>query len=154
MPTRMEPGDGKSSCGKRGGGVAKVLVADDDHLVTWSISRLLSREGYQVQCVDSLAGARKAAEEAEFDLIITDLVFPEGQSLALLGYLGQSQQRVPVILMTGHGSPEVERAARAIGVDAFLEKPFPMEALKRLVRQAIASPPPSPPKPGTADRGI
>lgn len=125
--------------------MSKILVADDDYLMTWSISRALAREGYQVRCVDSLDGAQKATEQDDFDLVISDLMFPEGQALTFLGHLGRSSRPVPVILMTAHGCSELEAQALASGVQAYLEKPFSMDELRSLVRHALTPSPPAHP---------
>jgi CheY-like chemotaxis protein len=71
------------------------------------------------------------------NLVVADLKMPRMDGLTLLGHLSESYPDIPVIIITGYGTPETERMARAGGAEDFLEKPFMVAKLAHKVCQIL-----------------
>jgi len=98
-----------------------VLIVDDDKLTRWSVSRILTRAGYQVQ---EAAAAGLAAIAGDLpDAVLLDIVLPDGNGFSVLRTIHETHPRLPVILITAHGSEETARMARDLGARGHLIKP-------------------------------
>jgi DNA-binding NtrC family response regulator len=108
----------------------RVLLVEDDAALRDTLQRSLETEGYESEVAASANEAITRAREQDFDLIVTDYNLGHGKNgLFLLSQLKKSGCRIPTILMTGYRGERLEDAARKLGVSAFLEKPFSMDAL-------------------------
>jgi CheY-like chemotaxis protein len=116
----------------------RILVVDDDEAVRSIVSRMLLATGYDVA---SACGGRKALDvldEQMPDLVVSDIDMPEMDGRALLRELRTRDAQLPVIGMSGHRcGEELERC----GFDAFLAKPFRMEALVETVGRVLTAQP-------------
>lgn len=115
----------------------KILIAEDEYLIRWSLSQALAREGYEVISVEN---GRKAIEEVKtqhFDFIITDLVMPESDGWEVLETIRQRQlQPLPrVIIITAHGKDETKKAVLEKGAWAYVEKPYLIDRIKDMLRE-------------------
>jgi len=120
--------------------MVRVLVVDDDRLICWSLEQALRREGYEVLSVDSAEKALGEVEGSRFDLAIVDIVLPGMDGLGLIGWMRAVHPGIRPIVITGHGSREVEKKALANGAFAYVEKPFSIKELLGLVKMALLSP--------------
>lgn len=118
----------------------QVLVVDDDRLVCWSLEQTLRREGYGVSSVDSAEKALEKLEGSRFDVAIVDVVLPGMDGLGLIGWMRLVSPGIKTIVITGHGSREVERKALEHGAFAYVEKPFSLKEVIGLVKRALLSP--------------
>ena len=121
--------------------MTKVLVIDDEEGIRNLLDTLLSRKGYDVVLAD---GGRKGLElfrRERPDAVVLDLKMPEMDGVTVLTQLRNADQTLPVIMLTGAGTPETERQMYALGVSEFIEKEFSMhrlgDALKRLIKTPI-----------------
>lgn len=120
--------------------MAKVLVADDEVLVCWSLRQALSREGYEVVAVDSPARTLEEMARGTVDVVITDYVFSESNGIEVLRKIKTSIPKTHVIIITGHGSQQLERLARDIGAFDYFDKPFDVKAVAGSVARALGTP--------------
>src|SRR5690242_17247858 len=104
-------------------GRGRVLVIDDDELITDSFRLVLEGEGYAVRTVPSARDALAAVDAAEWDCSFVDLVLPDMDGLELLKQLRLRRPGLPAVVITGHGSGLRGFASRDAGAYAFLEKP-------------------------------
>jgi len=113
----------------------KILIVDDEEDLTWSISRRLSRDNdnIEVLCADSGKSALDILSKNEIDLLITDLRMPEIDGWELLSKIKKEYPQTLVIVMTAHGSIEVIDALNRWGKAGYIEKPFDMNDLRKLV---------------------
>lgn len=124
----------------------RILLAEDDSEMRAMVSSDLRRAGYGVvECADGAALLRRldAAERAEglgVDLVVADVRMPELTGLQVLERMRGADPFTPYIVVTAFGSPETRRAAARLGAIAVLDKPFEIEALLRLVEDAIGAP--------------
>jgi DNA-binding NtrC family response regulator len=75
-------------------------------------------------------------ESQSFDLVVTDYQMLGMNGLELAEILGRRRPGMPVILMTGHSTRELQKQARGLGVFCVLEKPVPVHLFLRAVRAA------------------
>jgi DNA-binding NtrC family response regulator len=118
-----------------------VLVVDDEALIRWSLAEELAERGYLVRLAGTAAGARAALDVAADDplVVILDCRLPDVGNLSLLREVRRRRPDAPVILMTAFGTPEDATEAKALGVWRFVDKPFDVADLVRLVGEAWAA---------------
>jgi two-component system OmpR family response regulator len=110
-----------------------VLVVDDDHEIRKLLGRYLDEQGFRV----SLAGSKREFLERvateRLDIVVLDVLLPDGSGLDLCRYLRQRAPHVPVILVTAL-KEEVDRIiGLEIGADDYIGKPFnPRELVARM----------------------
>src|SRR5262245_14692300 len=118
---------------------SRVLLIEDDHGITVTLQRLLASEGHEVAVEkrgdDGLARASKEA----FDVVLSDLKLPGVSGLDLVRELHAAKPRLPVILMTAHGTTDTAIEATKLGAFDYLLKPFDMSELLELVTKALAT---------------
>ncbi len=117
----------------------KILIADDEFLIRWSLSQALSKEGYEVITVEDGKKAIEAAKIQHFDFIITDLIMPEVDGWKVLETVLQTQTPPRVIIITAHGKEGYERIAKEKGAWAYVEKPYMIERIKQILKEAVGS---------------
>jgi DNA-binding NarL/FixJ family response regulator len=122
--------------------MATVLIVDDSESVRIAIRALFEAEpgftvvGEAVNGLDAIA----RTEELSPDLVILDLSMPIMNGLEAAETLKARWPVMPIYVLTAHGGPEVDRAARAAGVDAVFSKGEDMEKLISSARAAFAAP--------------
>lgn len=112
-----------------------ILVVDDDLQVLNAIGLLLTQHGHQARIAESGAAALQIYQEQHIDLVLSDVVMPEMDGMALLLQLQAIDPHVRVLVMTGQmNTPQVEQmlVAGAIGP---LVKPFTIDELLRTIAQ-------------------
>lgn len=119
-----------------------VLIADDEDSVSTLVKLCVAAEGHQAVCV---AGARAAKAELAgraFDLVITDVLMPDGDGIALITELRKAQPTARILAISGGGrymeGDDCLRMARGMGANAGIMKPFNREQLLAAIAQAMA----------------
>ena len=125
---------------RKEGKPARILVADDDREFLRAVERILVQDGYRVTTASNGAEAIADLEKHAFDLVIADLRMPTEDGLALLQDMRQRGFTMPVILATAFGEVESYLEAMTEGAFDYLTKPVAWEELRRLVKNALASP--------------
>src|SRR5207244_12280956 len=116
---------------------ARALVVDDEPSTRELFAELLQRWGDDVdQTVDG-HGAWKLAAETHPDVIITDLVMPKLDGLAVVRALREEQPDTPVVIITGKGTIDAAVEAVREGVFDFVEKPLDPARLKVILQRAL-----------------
>jgi nitrogen regulation protein NR(I) len=114
-----------------------ILIIDDDAAITAGLKRVLSNDGYDVTIIDRGDQGLNVARERNFDAVLTDLKMPGLDGLELVKCLHESKPRLPIILMTAHGTTETAINATKLGAFDYLLKPFEMEELLDLIGKAV-----------------
>jgi two-component system response regulator AtoC len=114
-----------------------ILIIEDERLLSKQLQKALSQEGYFV--ITSYGGVEglQIAKRENPDLVILDLKLPDRDGLQVLKDLSGFERMPPTIMMTAHGSVEVAVSAIRDGAYDFIEKPFPLDKLKIMVRNAL-----------------
>jgi putative two-component system response regulator len=109
----------------------RVLVVDDDPGMSGLLVRLLTSEGYAVCVAADAAAAREAVASHNPDVILLDVVFPDGDGFSLCRDLKRdaATRLIPVILVTGLTDRESRIKGRQAGADDFLTKPVDAQEL-------------------------
>src|SRR5262245_10511611 len=114
-----------------------IHVVDDDPSFRTAVTRLLRAAKYEVRGYASAPEFLDSDPSAEPGCILLDLRMPGASGLDLQQSLGQMEERLPIIFLTGHGDiPASVRAMKAGAVD-FLTKPVQREALIHAVQNAL-----------------
>jgi len=117
----------------------KILLVEDDEQIVTALTRVLADEGYDVtRALDGTKGLSLATAEP-CDLVITDFKLPGITGMELVQNLHDARPRLPVILMTAHGTTDTAIEATKLGAYDYLLKPFEMPDLLALVEKAVAS---------------
>jgi DNA-binding NtrC family response regulator len=116
-----------------------ILVIDDDAAMLRALNKVLSREGAKVMNASWAGEAMEhlASKWERFDLIITDLRMPILGGQTILGAVTTALPKVPVIIMTAFGTPELKAECLNRGAAAFLEKPLDTKQLLGAIEQAF-----------------
>ncbi len=113
--------------------VRRVLVVDDEENTRLALTRLLSREGYQVRTASNGNEALCQLRNNPAELIITDLNMPEMNGLTFLRELNREYPMSNVIMITAFGEVESYLEALNLGVFEYLNKPIRLEELKKVM---------------------
>ena len=116
----------------------KVLVVDDDPVVGKSFDRVLTGKGYAVITAGDAQEALHKLDTEKYDLVFTDIKMPGMSGLEMAEQMRQRQPWLPVVIVTGYGSPDNEARAEAAGVSAFLRKPLSPEMIEGSAEQALS----------------
>lgn len=116
-----------------------VFIIDDDADIRSSLSRSLTKYGFNVRSFDSAAAFLKGYNRGDCGCIILDQGMPGMTGLELQEHLKVEGLAIPIIFITGHaGIPESVQAIKGGAVD-FIEKPFRAELLVQRIKCAIDS---------------
>jgi len=115
----------------------RILVVDDEANIRHTLRGVLSDEGYEVVEAQDGRRALELLERGLPQLAIVDIWMPEIDGIELVSRMRQQAPEVPVIVISGHGT--IDTAVRVIRMGAFdfLEKPFQLDALLRMVDRAL-----------------
>ena len=119
---------------------AKILFVEDDTALVTMLRHVLNDEGYQVHVEGTGTAGVARAKEDDFDIVITDLKLPGGiDGLELVRQLHAERPRLPILMMTAHGTTETAIEAMQCGAYEYILKPPEIPELLRLVEQAVAA---------------
>ncbi|MFW5875920.1 MAG: response regulator [Myxococcota bacterium] len=127
-----------------------ILVVENDPDLQWTLARQLTVQGNRVVGTSSGEGALALIEQWPVGMVLVDEELPGIDGLELAKRLREHYPHIPVVLMTGELSPEMQVAARLVGAVATLTKPFRREAIAELLTRVqvtverTSSPPPEP----------
>jgi len=116
---------------------AQLLIVDDEANTLASLSRAFRLAGHEAVVCDSAAKALDLARSRSFDLILSDVVMPGKDGLALLEDLKSQGVVTPVVMMSGQAHIEMAVRATRLGALDFLEKPIATEKLLLTVENAL-----------------
>lgn len=120
----------------------KILVVDDEELVTKSLLKFLKNEGYEAAIAKSGKEALEKIKETDFDLIISDVRMPEMDGIESIKqirlYLEKSDKKpIPEVLITGYADVDKYQIAMGLEVVDYLYKPFDNNEFLRIVKKTV-----------------
>jgi len=121
--------------------VARLLIVDDDEAVLAVMAEALRNAEFDVESAVNGPQALEQIRQNQFDLLITDILMPEIDGLAIIDKAIASNQDISVLAISG-GGPDQDggdllEAAMLSGADAILEKPFLPDELIRTARALL-----------------
>ena len=117
-----------------------ILIADDDRSVRTVLSRALSRSGHDVRSTDNATTLWDWVSGGAGDLVITDVVMPDGNGLDLVPRMKAHRPDLPVIVVSAHSTLMTAVKAARSGAYEYLAKPFDLDSLLGTVERALADP--------------
>lgn len=120
-------------------GKEKILLIDDEDIILSSVSKALSKLGYEVHPMkDSVAALELFTHASDaFDLVITDLTMPHMNGVELASKITGIRPDIPVVLCTGFSDTIDEHEAKHLGISELLMKPAGTRELKDVIRRAL-----------------
>ena len=120
----------------------KILLVDDDSLVLKSVSNLLTRQGYDVDCAKDGEEAEQKLRTNSVNLIICDIRMPKRDGISVIKNLKhicheQKKAEVPFIFITAYASEDAPIDALKLGAKDYLLKPFDIDELLKSVNENI-----------------
>lgn len=104
-----------------------LLVEDEEHLA-FTLRFNLQEEGYSVDLAGTLQAARECLGQP-YDLILLDIMLPDGSGFDLCEELRAAGNFAPVVMLTAKGTPEDIVTGLSVGADDYLTKPFSLSEL-------------------------
>ena len=121
--------------------LATILVVDDDRTVRRAVQLLLSEAGYRVfEAENGQEALDVLSEHAAVDVVLTDVVMPRVNGVALVDVLRQEQPHQRVIYMSAHPAEVLVRYNAADLTTPFLAKPFTRAQLLAKIQHALVTP--------------
>lgn len=117
----------------------KVLIVDDEETLTWSMSKSLSkdRDKYEVLVANNGKEALNQLKKNEIDLVISDIRMPDINGLDLLVRVKKEYPKAKFIIMTAYGSSDVQKEANRRGAVIYIEKPFEINDIRKIIIDLI-----------------
>lgn len=116
----------------------RILLVDDDLAIRWTLTRLLTGEGYSVLPAANGAQAIEFYSRVNFDLVLLDLKMPGMDGWNTFEHLTSKNPLVPFIIITAR--PNQNFIAQAAGIGALMEKPLDLEQLCLTIRELLDEP--------------
>ncbi len=119
--------------------MAHILIAEDEMAVRLFVSRALERHGHSIVGVEDGGAAIEALAEDAFDLLLTDIVMPVMDGIALALKVSAEHPKMPILMMTGY-SHEMQRAHNLeCLIHDVISKPFSLDELCKTVNTILKS---------------
>jgi two-component system response regulator PilR (NtrC family) len=114
-----------------------LLVVDDEQSLRDFLTIVLEEEGWRVNPVASIGEARAMLARVEPDVVLCDLMLPDGSGIDLLREIKAQDPSIGVVMITAHTSPKTAVEALKAGALDYIGKPFDIEELKVILRKAV-----------------
>jgi DNA-binding response OmpR family regulator len=120
-------------------GLKKVMIVDDEETLTWSMAKSLAkdRDKYEVMIANNGREALQLLKINKVDLVISDIRMPDINGLDLLVMVKKEYPETKVIIMTAYGSSDVQKEANQRGSLFYIEKPFEISDIRKIIIDLI-----------------
>lgn len=115
-----------------------ILVADDDRTIRTVLTQALTRAGCKVHATSSLVTLMRWVEEGKGDLVISDVMMPDGNGLDQLPLIAEQRPGLPVIVISAQNTVMTAIKASESGAFDYLPKPFDLKDLLSKVNKALS----------------
>ena len=115
---------------------ATILLVDDEENARYNIGTYLTNRGYEVYAVATLAEAREYLRRGNADIVLLDVMLPDGYGPSLLEETAYQPLRPPIILITAYGDVDMAVEAMKNGAHDFLQKPIQLANLESTIQRA------------------
>ncbi len=116
---------------------ARLLIVDDESAQMRALCDTLSLEGYAAEGFSSAHQALAALRPGAFDLLLTDLMMPEMDGIALINAARQVDATLGAVIMTGHGTIDTAVQAMQGGALDYILKPFKLNVILPVISRAL-----------------
>jgi len=116
---------------------SRLLMVDDEQSLLEFLHLFFVEQGYDVDCAGSVDQARLRLANQTYDLVLCDILMPDGNGLDLLKDIRERFRRTAVIMMTAYTSTKSAIEAMKLGAYTYISKPFDVDELKVVVAGAL-----------------
>lgn len=116
--------------------MTRIMLVDDEPLITDSLTYSLQREGFEVKSVGDGSIALQTIEEFQPNLVVLDIMLPGMSGLEICRRL-RAQSTIPVIMLTARGEEFDRVLGLEVGADDYLAKPFSFRELLARIRAVL-----------------
>ena len=116
---------------------ATILLADDDLAIRTVLTEALSRAGYEVHSTSNASTLWTWVSEGQGDLVLSDVVMPDGDGLELLPRIKKIRPDLPIIIMSARNTLATAVKATQGGAYEYLPKPFDINSLESIIEMAL-----------------
>ena len=113
-----------------------VLLVEDEETITVPLTEALAREGFRTETAGTLAAGLEIARRQRPDLVLLDVMLPDGTGFDLLREL-RDAERMPVIMLTARGDEADRVLGLELGADDYVVKPFSARELVARIRAVL-----------------
>ena len=114
-----------------------ILVVDDKKIIGDLFDFTLGYSGHHIKCIYDPMEAMDALRKENFDMVFLDIIMPGKDGVQLLEEIKAVFPALPVVIMTGYSVEEKRNKAQELGAVTCLKKPFEMEDVRKVVKQAL-----------------
>ena len=111
----------------------QILIVEDEEIVSEILIARMKRWGQNVVLATSRQEALSKIKTSRFDLVLLDIMLPDGFGYEIIPEVKQAQPNINIITMTGDNTPDLERTVRAFGITYFMAKPVDFDELKNII---------------------
>ena len=115
----------------------RILVLDDDPVVTLSCKRILGAEGYSISTVEKGEDALNKLAKEDFDLLISDVRLPDISGMEVLKESRIIKPKTDVVIITGYPTLEDARESTKLGAQEYIEKPFTPDFMLNVAKKVF-----------------
>jgi len=115
----------------------KILIVEDEKNMVWALTKALESENYELSSVMRGDEAIDKINEMNPDLILLDIKLPGKDGITILKEIRSTDNKIPVIMMTAHGTLDTAIQAIKLGATDYLSKPFDLEEMKIVVQKSL-----------------
>lgn len=115
-----------------------ILIADDDASIRTVLSQALVRAGFQVRSTSNASTLWKWVKDQEGDLVLTDVMMPDGSVFDFLPKIRMERPKLPIIVMSAQNTLLTAISAAEQGAYEYLPKPFDLDKMIELVKRALS----------------
>ena len=114
-----------------------VIIADDDRSLRMILAQALSRAGCKVRATGTLSTLWRWIEDGEGEVLVTDVMMPDGDTLELIPRIKRKRPDMPIIVMSAKNNLNTAMRANQFGAYQYLPKPFDLKDLISSVNTAM-----------------
>jgi len=115
-----------------------ILLADDDSAIRMVLNQVLTRAGYDVKPTGNLATMWSWVSRGEGDLLISDVMMPDGNAFEVMPKIKKMRPNLPIIVMSAQNTFMTAIRASEAGAYEYLPKPFDIDEVLAIVARALA----------------
>ena len=115
----------------------RILIVDDEHLIRWSLSQPLIKNGYTVDTAESGTEAQAKMTTFKPHMVLLDIRLPDANGIELLERFKSENKDLIVIMITAYADVGSAVEAFKFGAEDYIGKPFNLESVKNVIIQAF-----------------
>ena len=116
-----------------------LIITEDDESIRLVTSRYLQDLGYEIFTATNLKELWKLIESNKGDVLITDVMLPDGELFDILPQIVEYRESLPVIVVSAKNNLQTAISATKQGAYDYLPKPFDLDELQKLIKKALES---------------